>query len=108
MIPKQNDSGHAGHHVIIGQNVTVLVHDAPASHAEPSLGLAEYGGNAGSVFRTIRTVSVTLGEFSGGAPMDKAEANERAVASFRKGAWKAPLLQFLDSDIAKIQVVGSP
>ena len=24
---------------------TVLVHDAPASHAEPSLGLAEYGGN---------------------------------------------------------------
>ena len=31
--------------VIIGQDVTVLLHDTPASHAEPPFGLAEYGGN---------------------------------------------------------------
>ena len=31
-----------GNDVIIGQDVTVLVHDAPASHAEPPFGLAEY------------------------------------------------------------------
>ena len=45
MIPKQDDSTHAGHDVIIGQDVTVLVHDTSAPHAQPAFALAEYGSN---------------------------------------------------------------
>ena len=41
MIPKQDDPAHAGHDMIIGQDVTVLVHDTAASHTEAALGLAE-------------------------------------------------------------------
>jgi hypothetical protein len=45
VIPKKHNPTHPGDDVIIGQDITVFVNDTPATHAEPSLGLAEYGGN---------------------------------------------------------------
>jgi hypothetical protein len=41
MVPKQDDPAHSGHDMIIGQDVSVFVHDTPASHAEAAFRLTE-------------------------------------------------------------------